>query len=331
MTTIASTKVSVVVPAYNRGSFLPDCIRSIRACGYPNVEIVVVDDGSTDDTRAVIESLQPGINYVYQANKGLPGARNTGIRASSGGYIAYLDSDDQWFPGQLSSLVDVLDKHRDVGMVFADASVGNDADGFVPWYQFAGRSEFLNLPSETRDPEIRVFDRLPFYALMLKRNLIFTGAVLIRRQLVLDYGMFDEKLRTGEDWEVWLRLIHQTKFASVRNNLALYLKHGNAMTANEEFMKSAWCDAILLHREKAKSIQLPDALKSGVDSAVRTQLFEYAYAAYDRGDIPEARRRFKNLLKHCPSDVNGRLLLALCTLPAGAIGTMRRLKQWLRL
>lgn len=326
---VDAKQVSVIVPAYNRASFLPLCIRSIKACGYPNTEIIVVDDGSTDDTQSVIERLQPGITYIHQKNKGLPGARNTGIRASKGNYIAYLDSDDQWFPGQLNALVDVLERHPDVGLVFADAMVGNERDGFVPWYRFAGRDEFYDLPSEIRSPDIRVFHRFPFYRLMLNRNLVFTGAVLIRRHLVLDCGMFDERLRTGEDWEVWLRLMHKTHFASIPNVLAMYLKHEGAMTTDEDFMGRAWCDAMLLHREKSKSLELSDALRSDLDLAVQATLFQHAYAAYNRSDFRVARERFERLLMYYPSHSRGRLLWRFCSLPSGAISAFRTLKQWL--
>src|SRR5437764_433544 len=94
-----AVRLSVIVASYNRASFLPGCVASLRAAGVPDLEIVIVDDGSRDDTRAVVESLGPGIRYIYQENRGLSEARNTGIRAARGRYLAYLDSDDFWLPG----------------------------------------------------------------------------------------------------------------------------------------------------------------------------------------------------------------------------------------
>src|SRR5262245_52133033 len=89
-------RLSVIVPAYNRATFLPGCVASIRAAGVSDMEIIVVDDGSRDNTAEVVASLGSDIRYVYQENQGLPAARNTGIRHSRGRYLAYLDSDDFW-------------------------------------------------------------------------------------------------------------------------------------------------------------------------------------------------------------------------------------------
>ena len=122
-------RLSVIIPTYNRSSFLPGCIQSLRESGVEGLEIVVVDDGSTDNTRAVIERLQPGLTYVYQENKMLGAARNTGIRTARGQYLAYLDSDDYWLPDVPNRILNLMDRHPDVGAVFADALMGNAEDG----------------------------------------------------------------------------------------------------------------------------------------------------------------------------------------------------------
>jgi glycosyltransferase involved in cell wall biosynthesis len=195
--TTRSVRLSVIVPTYNRASFLSGCVQSLRESGVDGLEIVIVDDGSTDDTRAVIEGLQPGLTYVYQENKMLGGARNTGIRVARGRYVAYLDSDDYWLPGVPSRVLNLLDRHPELGAVFADAKMGNQQDGYQSWFAMAGRSEFQNLPRTELEPGLTVPDSEAFYRLMLKRNAIFTGAIVLRRDAVLAHGMFDESVSSS--------------------------------------------------------------------------------------------------------------------------------------
>src|SRR5579871_6581649 len=117
----SSSRLSVVVASYDRGYLLKDCIGSLRAAGVPDLHIIVVDDGSRDDTRDVVHTLGRDIEYIYQENQGLSAARNAGIRAARTRYIAYLDSDDYWLPGVGSKLLDMLDRHPEIGAIFTDA------------------------------------------------------------------------------------------------------------------------------------------------------------------------------------------------------------------
>ena len=96
-------KLSVIIPAYNRVEMIPDTIDSILSCGLDDLEIVVVDDGSTDRTPEVVGAMGSPVRYLRQANAGLASARNTGFAASCGRYVAFLDSDDQWFPARSDS------------------------------------------------------------------------------------------------------------------------------------------------------------------------------------------------------------------------------------
>ena len=320
-------RISVVVPSYNRASFLPGCVRSLRECGVAGLEIVIVDDGSTDDTRAVVESLQPGLTYVYQENKRLPGARNTGIRASRGRYIAYLDSDDYWLPGVPERMADLLDRHPELGLVFADARMGNPEQGYESWYMAAGGGEFSSLPATEPEPGLRILEPLPLYRLMLKQNPIFTGAMMLRREVVLDAGMFDETLVTGEDWEVWLRLVHRVRFGAWHEPMAIYTKHDGAMTANREFMQKAWCEALLRHARQAPGLGVGSADRRLLRAAIRRQLFGYAYTAYDRGDYRTARERFGRALRDGPFSPTAAALWAVCALPNPLPRLVRRVKQ----
>src|SRR5437867_1708261 len=119
-------KVSIVIPTYNYGRYVVEAVESVLNQSFQDREVIVVDDGSTDDTRERLERFRGRIRYIYQRNKGLPAARNTGIRAARGAYVAFLDSDDLWLPEKLALQVPILDTRQQVGMVYTDAHLFDD-------------------------------------------------------------------------------------------------------------------------------------------------------------------------------------------------------------
>ncbi len=323
--TTESVRLSVIIPTYNRASFLPGCIDSLRQSGIEGLEIVVVDDGSTDDTREVIERLQPGLTYVHQNNKMLGGARNTGLRLARGRYVAYLDSDDYWLPGVTGRILDLLDRHPAVGAVFADAMMGNPQDGYQSWFSETGREEFRNLPTKHLEEGLRLPEREAFYRLMLKRNVIFTGAVVLRREAVLAHGMFDESVWWAEDWEVWLRMLWAVDFAIWHEPMAIYTKHAGAATTDVERMSKAWCAALLAHRRKVPNVSEESAAIR--DQAIRNHLFLRAYLAYEREDYRTARQRFADALKEGGFSASAAALWAVSTLPHPLPALIRKARR----
>lgn len=178
---------SVIIPAYNQGRYLDSAIRSVLEQTRQDFEIVVVDDGSTDDTRAVAQAFgDPRVRYVYQENRGLAGARNTGLRYSLGQYVSFLDSDDRLLPENLELLAGALDRLPTVGFV-AGQTVPVDDNG-----DQVGRTFDRPLPEDP--PQL------------LLGNPVAVGSMLVRRAWQERVGFFDETLRSYEDWDMWLRL-----------------------------------------------------------------------------------------------------------------------------
>jgi glycosyltransferase involved in cell wall biosynthesis len=143
-------RVSVVIPTYNRASRLPAAIDSVLRQGVSDIEIIVVDDGSSDDTRAVVARYGNRVRYVYQANAGVGAARNAGIRLATGTFAAFLDSDDRWHDFKLSMQLALFDARPDVGLVFSDFVIEKpdqsvQANGAALW---AGRD--LDFPDMQR-------------------------------------------------------------------------------------------------------------------------------------------------------------------------------------
>ena len=204
--------VSVIIPAYNQGHYLAYGIQSVLDQTYPAFEILVVDDGSTDNTAEIAQGFSdPRLNYIYQENRGLSAARNTGLRLAQGEYISYLDSDDLFLPQKLELLITALHENPQWGMVAGQAKV-IDENGAQTGKVYASPI-----------PE-------PFENLLLG-NPLHVGSVLLRREWHERAGEFDETLHSYEDWDMWLRLARLgCKFGWISQPVSLYRFHTAQMT-----------------------------------------------------------------------------------------------------
>jgi glycosyltransferase involved in cell wall biosynthesis len=180
--------VSVIIPAYNAERFIEQTIRSVLSQTYQDFEIIVVDDGSTDQTRQVLEPFMDRVVYIYQGNQKQAAARNAGVQISRGEYIAFLDSDDLWFPSTLATLTQRLATQSDAGLV---------ASGF----------EYIDEQSH----RLGVARPWLAYPIIDLRMILYGGltppsAVLLRRRWIDRVGGFDPTLAPAEDMDLWFRL-----------------------------------------------------------------------------------------------------------------------------
>jgi glycosyltransferase involved in cell wall biosynthesis len=214
--------VSVVIPAYNQAQYLTEAIQSVLAQTYRDFEIIVVDDGSTDDTPIVAKQFSDAVRYVRQDNQGLAGARNTGIHQAQGKYIGLLDSDDQWLPAFLETMMALIEQHPDATVYYCYAQF-MDANG-------------QDLPQTTRCQGV------PTNALndtLLRANFIIPSTVVLRRSVVEAAGLFDQTLRSCEDWDLWIRLVPKHTFINRPECLVRYRVHGNSLSGNVAGMQQA--------------------------------------------------------------------------------------------
>jgi glycosyltransferase involved in cell wall biosynthesis len=208
--------VSVIMPVHNGGQFVRQAIDSALAQSYPSVEIVVVDDGSTDTTPQVLESFGSRIVHLRQENSGAAIARNTAIRAARGEYLAFLDADDLWEKDKLTTQLAYFQQHADVDLV---------ASG---WRVHAAEeaSHVLGDSAETTtitevDPSIRGW----IYNELLLLCVLHTTTVVVRRRLVDKIGNFDAQLRRGQDYDYWLRASRVTPIHRLDAKLSIYRLH----------------------------------------------------------------------------------------------------------
>lgn len=206
--------VSVIIPNYNYASYIGEAIDSVLAQDYPNLEVIVVDDGSSDDSRVVIESYGDKVRAIFQQNQGVCATRNHGVTASSGEFVAFLDADDAWMPSKLSRQMERF-ANPDVGLVHVGVS-HVDAAGNAIREDLAGK-------------EGRVASEL----LLLKPVILGGGSgVVIRRRIFDDVGGFDTRLSTSADWELYYRIATRCEVAFVPEALVRYRVHGSNMHNN---------------------------------------------------------------------------------------------------
>lgn len=193
--------VSVIIPNFNHAQYLGDAIRSVLDQSYANVEVIVVDDGSTDQSRAVAAQFGDRILYLYQTNRGLSAARNTGIQAARGEYIGLLDADDLYEPHFVSTMLVALQSDPTAAGVFCG-------------YQFVDQQN-RPLPQV----EARQVPNEQLYETLLDGNFFVPESILVHRSCYISAGHFDETLRACEDWDMWLRISRQYKI--IGTNLVL--------------------------------------------------------------------------------------------------------------
>jgi glycosyltransferase involved in cell wall biosynthesis len=196
--------VSVVIPAYNCGHLIGDAIDSALAQSAAAVEVIVVDDGSTDDTARRIKAYGDRIRYVLQDNQGVAAARNRGVAETRGEFVAFLDGDDVWHPHKLARQLAVLSESPQLGML---------GTASFPW----PAAVIPEVPSSGLEiPEVVTWEQVAV------KNRFMASSVIVRRAVLDLVGPFDTSLQGPEDHDLWIRLAEQTVIANLRLPLTGY-------------------------------------------------------------------------------------------------------------
>lgn len=216
--------VSVVIPCYNAATWISATLRSVYAQEWSALEVLVVDDGSSDDSVERVVSEFPQVRVLKQRNAGVAAARNAGIQAAKGHWVAFLDADDHWLPGKLRAQMDLLRGQQDAGMAYCS---------WVTWASLDLEPTSQLLDSLCRnETDLKLWDGPSgwIYADLLVGCSVWTSTVVIRKDLLLDLGGFDTSLRIGEDYDLWLRASRVTPILRVKRPLALYRLHPGSLT-----------------------------------------------------------------------------------------------------
>ncbi|MEW6125985.1 MAG: glycosyltransferase [Acidobacteriota bacterium] len=285
--------VSVIIPTYNNARFLSECLDSILHQTYGNFEILLVDDGSTDDTEAVIQPYLESLRYFRKANGGPSSARNLALTQARGEFIAFQDADDIWVKDKLELQVDYLRQNAHVGVVFTDSARFDTEGGFRPSF----RETYGYVPNEN------IFEEL------LVNHFIAMPSVMVRRRCLDEVGLFDESLTGAEDYNLYLRLAKKYQFGFLDKVLVHVRLHGASLSDNLEQM----CRDEIKNLDKI-STMFPDAAipKRKLAGRIYARFGRY-YFSQQR--FAEARRCFRQAFRHWPWQAGSLPFFLIAALP----------------
>ena len=286
--------VAAVVPSYNVAAFLPRCIESILTQTVVVDEVVVVDDGSVDKTREVAESFGPPVRCVSQANAGLAGARNSGIRAATSEWIALLDADDRWEPHKIERQLEAARQHPESAVIYSDATV------VLP----DGTTTAEHFCADKGPASGWVFDRL------LESCFLLPSTVMARRDVLMEAGLFNQALRRVEDYELWLRISREHQFWYVAEPLTFYERQPDSLSRNVAAMAAAEITVL----EPILAQPLSATQRRSLKKRLARRYFDSSYAMRER-DAREAVSLAWRSLRTDPRAESVKLLVA-CLLAA---------------
>jgi len=210
-------KVSVVIPAFNKANLTIKTIESVLGQTYGNIEIIVVDDGSTDDTKNKLQLFGDSITYIYKQNGGACSARNVGIKQATGEYIALIDCDDIYYPEKIAKSVECLEKKSDYGFVYTGAYFINGDGDVISAHRISDYPASGWIASR-----------------LIVKNFICNSTAVIRKECFEKVGYFDEKIFIPADWDMLLRLSEKYKAAYIDDKLTGYRLTDSYTASNME-------------------------------------------------------------------------------------------------
>ena len=233
MNNYISSKISVVIPTHNREKFIVSAIESVMQQNYRNMEIIVVDDGSTDRTQEVLERFRDKVTYIYQESSGAGAARNTGINYAEGEYIAFLDSDDFWLPRKIEQQL----------ALFQDPKIGMVGCG-ERCIDLSGNTLF-----ESLGRGLITFDELIIRCANMPGG---TSGLIVRRCCFDEVGLFDQTLARSQDWDLMLRIAQRYKVSSIEEPGVVRRVH-RLPRPNASFETSLSCAQLVIRRYTQQS------------------------------------------------------------------------------
>jgi glycosyltransferase involved in cell wall biosynthesis len=282
--------VSAVIPAYNAALYLAATIASALDQTHPHVEVIVVDDGSTDDTPRIARGFSGPVIYVSQKNAGQSAARNLGISVSRGEFIAFLDADDLWEPTKCTRQLEAFRRRAEYSLVHTGRTVIDEHDRVL-------RS--MDVPPP---PEDGLVD-------LLKRNVITTSSVMVRADRLEDTP-FADGIQGCEDWDLWLRLADAGPLGYVSEPLTRYRVHSSNISKRMPLMLRSMIGTLNRFLERDRD----EARRLVAREHRHTLQLALAHTEFEIGNLPEARKWFQAAGR--PMTRADRRRYLLCTLPA---------------
>lgn len=283
--------ISVVIPAFNCADLLAEALKSVREQSLPPREVIVVDDGSADNTAEVAERM--GARVFQQQNNGVSAARNAGVRMACGEWIAFLDADDLWEPDKLRLQWEAIQQRPSAGMVCSDFSQFDGDETALP--------SFLALPNRyERATKLRVSEQVSFFTTVQDDffeagNFLFPSAVMVRRDAIIKAGLFDETMRHAEDRECFLRVLSKWPLLVVEKPLMRYRLHSG--NASNDDLKMALGALMMAEKICANSQRYPIGATEHAQELIRRYSFMAGRLLVEAGRHREARPHLLTALR----------------------------------
>ena len=281
-------KVSVLMPSFNYARYLPLAITGVLSQSHSDLELIITDDCSTDGSREIIRHWERLDNRVvgvfHDVNTGLAGARNSGLAASSGEFIALCDADDIWLPEKLKIQMGVFRRNPELGLVYSDSAI-IDGDGNLTGQLFSSMIHRLGQATSGS-----LFEEL------CERNFLCVPTVALRREAMEYAGGFDERLRSLEDWVCWAKVSRKYAFYYVDDALVQYRIHGAGLSRNSKSMALNRVQAIRL---------LLDAFPDITSRSRSGMLYSLGMSHLEMSDLRAAVGAFRDSIKANPVQARG--------------------------
>ncbi len=270
--------VTVIIPCFNYGKYLPEAFESIRLQDYPNIEIIVVDDGSTDNTKDITGRNQTA-RYIYQINQGLSAARNTGIKNSRGDFIIFLDADDMLLPDAINTNLYYLKQNEELAFVSGAFEM-----------RFSESGEIVDKIQEVQSDH---------YSQLLQGNYIGVPAAVLYRRWIFDEMLFDISLKNCQDYDLYLKIAREYPVFHHTKKIATYRIHTSNMSSNIPAMLSEVLYILEHQKNHLRTISEKKAYKKGKEN----WKYYYCQELYQKlrlGKIPVSSGDLMIFIKHKP-------------------------------
>lgn len=295
--------ISIITPTFNRSQFIHYAIRSVITQTISNWELLIIDDGSTDNTKNIIEPYltDPRIKYFFQENQGQAAARNNGLRHSRGEFVCFLDSDNLWYPEKLKVQHEAMKSRPDIDVVYGDGDTINESGVVI---STANMKRYSG----------RITEKL------LKDNFVSFNTAMVRAASIKGIGGFDESVRFGDDYDLWLRLSAKSQFLYIPRVFSQYRVMSDQISSNKEARFSSNEATIKRFLSKNPGILNQRAINRGF-SAFYVRRGRYRLG---EGEYLIALRDFLKALRYTPFCVSTWRALAKWILFSVGVGHFRQ-------
>lgn len=286
-------KVSIIIPTFNCALYIPETIESVLEQTYKDFEIIVIDDGSTDNTKEVLKPyIERGIvEYIYQKNQGVAAARNNGIISSKGDYIAFLDADDLWMPDKIRQQVQAFQQYAEAGLAFTDY-LKFDESAVILQSATADNGRVQSWVNKHKGSASDLAHGW-IYRESLWGNCMHTSSVIVRRDIFQEVGLFDGTFKTCEDYDLWFRIAHKYQVAYVDHVFCKYRYRTESLSGPYDIRELRWgLDSARVLEKHLANNWVPLELKDLAKRILGHRYWDLGWHYFSRNLFKESRLLF---------------------------------------